>query len=70
MTKAQLQTEIDTLRGNMVDLVDYLRRTAADRNDEAHREDLPAFSRGLAGGTSNGFSLSAQWIMEALTQQR
>jgi hypothetical protein len=69
-TKAQLQAEIDQLRSDMVGLADYLRKVSAERNDEARREDLPAFSRGLAGGTSNGFGLAAQWILEELANPR
>lgn len=65
-TKAQLQAEIDMLRGGMLDLVDYLRRAAADKDKDFRDMEIPSFSRGMAGGAANGFSLAADWIMEEL----
>lgn len=71
-TKAQLQAEIDMLRSNMVELAAYLKRQAAVRDSEFRNLEVErhAFARGMAGGTANGFSLAADWIIEELSEQR
>ena len=69
-TKAQLQAEIDKLRGDMVELAEYLRRASARRDVDARDDSLPEFSRGLAGGASDGFALAADWIIEELSKPR
>lgn len=51
----------------LVDLKNYLNGAAAAKNVEMREIDAKhSFSRGLAGGTSNGFSLAAEWIDEIL----
>jgi hypothetical protein len=69
-TKAQLQAEIDQLRSDMVALAEYLRTAAAAKDAEFRSLEGHAFARGLAGGSSNGFALAAQWILEELANPR
>jgi hypothetical protein len=51
----------------LVDLKDYLNGAAEIKNAEMREIDVKhSFSRGLAGGASNGFALAAEWIDEIL----